>query len=186
MSVSRAVWRRDVLSHALRVLRLESPGTSAHWVRGAKASAMDCERLLSECGDPPPVIGDADGAEESAGQRSSRTVGVWVGTRGSLLTDVMNLIPAKFLKKFCVFCKITIVERDAVDVEYSVCWHKPKFEGRACGWCGAAKTRLHPLESTQVVANVVSDPHILITIQRRRSGSTTSQITCRTRRRRAT
>ena len=116
---------------------------------------MDAERLLSECGDPPVVF---DAENESAGQRSSRTVGLWVGTRGVPLHEVSTLIPAKFHKKFCVFCKVTLVEGDVVDTDHSVCWHKPKFEGRACGWCGASKTKLHPLSNMQHVVDMVSDP----------------------------
>ena len=99
----------------------------------------------------------ADGAEESAGERASRTLGIWVGVRGVLLNDALSVIPVKFHKKCCVFCKIVIVDGDAVDVEFSVCWHKPKFEGRVCGWCGFTKNKLHPLESMQTVIDLVSD-----------------------------
>ena len=115
---------------------------------------MDAERLLSECGEPPVMFSE----DESAGQRSSRTVGMWVGTRGVPLCEVCTLIPEKFHKKFCVFCKVVIVEGDAVDTEHSVCWHKPKFEGRVCGWCGSAKNKLHPLSNMQLVVDMVSDP----------------------------
>ena len=102
--------------------------------------------------------GVADGGAQPANKRR-RAEGysskVGCGVLGLLLIEAMALLGyayKKVMEKTCVFCGLAFGSEDPVHAGRSRAWHKPRQEGRICGYCGVAKRKLYPGQSAPDVS----------------------------------
>lgn len=107
----------------------------------------DDEEAFEESGLEPPALKRCrvDGGPPSrqvAARKGHAKVGV--GFVGLPLVSMGTALAEKTLKKRCAFCKQAVFSKDPIDDMSTLAWHKPRYEGRMCAYCGNTKMRLFP------------------------------------------
>jgi hypothetical protein len=115
----------------------------------------------SEAGDSVVEIPDEARVEPaSKRQRSGYNSKVGIGVLGMVLASVHMLLgdaAEKLLKKLCSLCKCRLGDSDPVNAHLTRAWHKPRYEGKLCAYCGVAKGKLWPhIKDTKLVVDLIS------------------------------
>lgn len=84
---------------------------------------------------------------------------VGVGVQGIAIAEaegILGAAAATTLSKTCCFCSCAVGEPDPLDCSLTRAWHKPRFEGKVCAYCGRAAKKLFPAKAVKEVHNIVS------------------------------
>ena len=91
---------------------------------------------------------------DSSGYSSKVGIGV-VGVLLASLEAVFGDMLEKMRRKSCSFCKKFMCTPDPVDPTRTRAWHKPRFEGRICAYCGVAMKKLWPGKDAKHVLTLI-------------------------------